>query len=123
MRKISLLNGWIQVCPNIVNYVERDKEGIHLYYSTNKPWAVYLGKRVVYRKNEQMSHLSQAWEDKPEVLKSLLHQLDAYLSKLPKERFILAVKGKKLSLIYEEALILKQEIEWFQMKFQHNVAI
>jgi hypothetical protein len=122
MRKISLLNGWVQVCPNIVNYVERDKDGIHLYYSMNKPWALYLGKRVVYRKNEKMSHLSQAWEDKPEVLKSLLYQLNAYLSKLPKERFILPVKGKKLSLIYEEALILKQEIEWLQMKFQHNLA-
>jgi hypothetical protein len=102
--------------------VERDKEGIHLYYSTNKPWALYLGKRVVYRKNEQMSYLSKAWEDKPEVLKSLLYQLNAYLSKLPKERFILPVKGKKLSLIYEEALILKQEIEWLQMKFQNNLA-
>ena len=122
MRKISLLNGWVQVCPNIVNYVERDKEGIHLCYSTNKPWALYLGKRVLYRKNEKMSHLSQAWEDKPEVLKSLLYQLNAYLSKLSKERFILPVKGKKLSLIYEEALILKQEIEWLQMKFQHNLA-
>lgn len=123
MRKISLLNGWVQVCPNIVNYVERDKEGIHLYYSTNKPWAVYIGKRLVYRKNKKMSHLNQAWEDKPEVLKSLLLQLDAYLSKLPRERFLLPVKGKKLSLIYEEALLLKQEVEWLQMKFEHNFAI
>lgn len=97
--------------PNMVNYIEEDKRGLHFHYALNKPRTLYFGDAVLYRKEPKMAVIEQAWERDFYSLLELRISLDAFLALETKENFDLEIKGESVQLRHFEVMFLRKEIE------------
>lgn len=111
-----------QVRPNIVNYIEENEQGLHFHYSLNKPWTLYFGNAVLFRKEPQMSVIEQAWERDFDALLDLRIQLDRHMASGTNQSLKLEVNGVAVELLYVEVLFLRNEIESIvrELKFEMN---
>lgn len=103
--------GIIQLRPNMVNYLEDTEQGLTYHYATNKPWTLYLGNLILYRKTERMAVVEKAWERKLETFLNLRIQLDAYMVSRRNKGIDLVLNGQTVHLRTAEVIYLRQEIE------------
>lgn len=105
---------WLRMAPNIVNYIEWGEAGLDLHYATNKPVALYLGDRVLYRRKEKMNVIKNAWSLNPGALMKLSTELQRYLGDEPrdtKEAFHFKVKEQMLTFTFVDAMFLKEDVD------------
>lgn len=105
---------WLRLSPNIVNYIEWGESGVNLHYATNKPFALYLGNSVVYRRKEKMKIIKNAWSLNPGALIKLSNELHCYLNSEQRDKsepFHFTVKEQPLRFPYVDALFLKEDID------------
>lgn len=105
---------WLRVAPNIVNYIEWGESGLDLHYATNKPVALYLGDRVLYRRKEKMKVIRNAWSLNPGQLMKLSNELHLYLENEQRDKsepFHFTVKEETLTFPYVDALFLKEDVD------------
>lgn len=111
MKMMGIKKAKLELRPNMVNFLHEDERGLHLHYSLNKPWTLYLGDWILYRKEAKMTVIEQAWERDFYSLLELRISLDAYLALDTKKNLKLKVKGKLVHLRHFEVLFLRREIE------------
>lgn len=122
MKMLGTKQGNLEIRPNMVNYVEEDERGLHFHFSLNKPWTLYLGDWILYRKEAKMTVIENAWERDFYSLLDLRIHLDTYMASGNTEMLTLEIKGQVVHLLPVEVMFLRKEIEsivrW--MKFETN---
>ena len=100
----------VQIVPNIVHYVERDKDGISLHYPKHLGWTIYLGEKLVYRRPVNMCVIHQAWEAKASIINDVISEIENGLNRSKKKTFTVTVNGQSLPLRLQDALLLRGEL-------------